>query len=96
MNFHVSFCQLVNSHSKIYTSRSKFSTHWRDTRRVFVPGLLGFLSRADEVLSWTALERTFMHKVDHSSDLERATQEVETCGPASVIVELEQTLYTVS
>ena len=48
------------------------------------------------MLSWTALERTFVHKVDHSSGLEHATQKIETCGPASVIVELEQTLYTVS
>ena len=48
------------------------------------------------MLSWTALEQTFVHKVDHSSGLERAMQIVETCGPASIVVELEQTLYTVS
>ena len=42
--FHVSLCQLDNSHGKIYTSKSKLSTHWRDTPRVFIPGLLGFLS----------------------------------------------------
>ena len=48
------------------------------------------------MLSWTALKWTFIHKVDHSSGLERATRKVETCGPASILVELEQTLYTVS
>ena len=77
-------------------SRSKLSTNWRGTRRIFVPGLLGFLSRTDEVLSWTALEWTFVHKVNHSSGLERATRKVETRGPAFIVVELEQTLYTVS
>ena len=33
-----------------------------------------------------------MNTVDHSSGLERATQEVETCGPVSIVVELETLL----
>ena len=40
----------------------------------------------------TALERTFVHKVNHSFGLECATRKVETCGPASIVVELEQAL----
>ena len=30
-----------------------------------------------------------MHIVNHSSGLKRATQKVETCGPASIVVELD-------
>ena len=37
-----------------------------------------------------------MHKLGRISDLERAMRKIETCGSACIVVELEQTLYTVS
>ena len=41
------------------------------------------------------LFNTIAYKVDHNSDLERAKQKFETCGPAPIVVKLEQILYTV-
>ena len=43
-----------------------------------------------------ALGRTVVHKLDHNSGLERGERKVERPGPTPIIVELEQTLYTVS
>ena len=77
------------------TSSSKLSTPLRATRSVFVSKSLLFRSRVDEVSARAALGHTVAHKVGHSSGIKHAKRKVETCGPAPIVVELEQTLYTV-
>ena len=77
------------------TSSSKLSTPLRATRSVFALKPLLFRSKVDEVSAQAALGHTVAHKVDHSSGIKRAKQKVETCGPAPIVIELEQTLYTV-
>ena len=42
-----------------------------------------------------ALGCTVAHKVSHGSGSEHAKRKVEMCGPAPIIIELDQSLYMV-
>ena len=93
--FHVSFCIESGSQAMSSTSNSKLSKPLRATQSVFTSKLLCFQSRVDKVSARVALGHTVAHKVGHSSGIKRAKQKVEMCGLAPIVVELEQTLYTV-
>ena len=63
---------------------------------VLASKLLCFRSRVDKVAAQAALGCTVAHVIDHNSGLERAKQKVERSGPAPIVIELEQTINTVS
>ena len=75
------------------TSSSKLSTPLRVIQSVFASKPLLFRPRVDKVSVRAALGHTVAHKVGHSSGIKHAKRKVETCGPAPIDVELEQTLY---
>ena len=95
-NWHVSFSQHQSFSSTIYTSGTYLTTPCRATRSVFGPELLSFPLKADKASFRMRFRRTVMYKSGHNSCLQHATRKIETCGPASNVVELEWTLYTVS
>ena len=55
-----------------------------------------FHSRVYKVAARALLGSTIAHKVNHNSGLKRAKQKIEKSGPAPVVVQLEQTVNTVS
>ena len=61
--------------------------------------LLRFHSRVDKVAARAALDSldcTVAHIIEHAYGHERAKQKVERSGPAPIVVELEQTINTVT
>jgi hypothetical protein len=95
-NFHVSFCVHIGSLALSSTFSSKLSTRSRASCRIFASK--PFLFRQSRRISGASgsLDGTTVHKVGHSSGLEHTKRNIETCGPASIVVELERTVYTVS
>ena len=93
--FHVSFCLESGSQAMTSTSSSKLSTPLRVTRSVFASKPFLFRSRIDKVSARAALGHTIALKVGHSSGIKHAKRKVKMCGPAPIVVELEQTLYMV-
>ena len=90
--FHVSFCPESGSQAMSSTSSSKLSTPLRATQSIFVSKSLLFRSRVDEVSAQAAFGHIVAHKVGHSLGIKYAKRKVEMCGPALIVVELEQTL----
>ena len=76
------------------TSRGSLSTSSKAIRSVFTSKPFLFQSRVDEVPARAAYSHTIGHKVSHSSVIEHAKRKVKTSGPAHIVVELEQTLYS--
>ena len=95
-NWHVSFSHHQSFSSTTYTSGTYLTTPCRATRSVFGHELLSFPLKADEASFRTLFSRTVVYKSGHNFSWQRATRKIETCGPASDVGELEQTLYTVS
>ena len=90
--YHTNLLERANNYKH---RMQQLSIPLRATRSVFVSKPLLFRSRVVEVSAREALGHTIAHKVGHSSGIKHAKRKVETCGPAPIVVELEQTLYTV-
>ena len=95
-NVGVSFCLHNDSQPTSYTSSSELSTPSRAKWGVLASKLLRFRSRVDKVAVRAALDCTVTHIIEHNSGLEHAKQKVERSGPAPIVVELEQTINTVT
>ena len=94
--FGISFCLHNDCQPTSYTSSSELSTPFRARWGVWASKLLRFCSRDDKVAARAALDRTIAHIIDHNSGLEHAKRKVERSGPAPIVVELEQTINTVT
>ena len=79
----------------MYTTGTYLSRPCRDTRSVFGPKLLDFPSKAGEASFWTPFRRTFVYKTAIAPHWNMLHEKIETCGPASNVAYLEQTLFTV-
>ena len=95
-NVGVSFCLHNDSQPTSYTSSNELSTPSRAKWGVLASKLLRFRSRVDKIAVRAALDCTVTHIIEHNSGLEHAKQKVERSGPAPIVVELEQTINTVT